>query len=491
MKKTKKIWFQMSAALAVAWVASCGFAATTVKIISSAMRESDPTIMDVEYCVKSDSAKVDTRALAFQDGVRSFANVVRPETFLDGSVIGDGVAANVTNKFSWRVSADWKIDLAKVSIEVLAKKPGEGLVPLHWVTISKNGEAPALRVSTTDLTDAQALDALYWLYADKDETLTLTDGVLSDKNGALANGTSMIKYTYTWTKNYIDFDYRENVGRHIYEKMGYHSTVDFFWLASYARATRRVAMSSSYGYAYNIKMGSGLYMVINLNSHSFDLPVTYLDAAPKNGWSDEYKTNKLVLRRIDASDGTTYYAGVFEVTEAQWYKVMGGDATTSTKPKVCVTWNQIRGGADVYNWPTVTGVARNSFMGQLRLMTGLQTFDLPTEDEWEYAARAGVATKYLCGDTETGLDDYAWYSANSDENTHNVGVLKPNAWGLYDVNGNVWEWSLSLIGSNRIHLGSAYDGNASSCAFSLRAGYPPRGWSDTLGFRLYCRAEGK
>ena len=97
------------------------FAAPRTEVISAQMRDSDPTVMDVKYRVSSSSDKVNVRVLAFEDGVRSFANVVRPTTFLEGSVIGDNVPANTVNSFAWKVSADWKVDLAKVSVEVLAQ----------------------------------------------------------------------------------------------------------------------------------------------------------------------------------------------------------------------------------------------------------------------------------------------------------------------------------------------------------------------------------
>ena len=470
-------------------------------VFSAKMRESDPTVMDVEYIVFSKHDTVDVRALAFQDGVRSFANVLRPETFLDGSVIGDGVAANTMNKFSWRVSADWKIDLANVSIEVLAKPAGTGVVPLKLVTIPAAGEFGDVMVSTNILGNADYLKGLFWYYADGAADLTLKDGWLRDSQSRI-----LVKGAALQGDGYA--------AEYIYGKMGYDAMgTNCKWPHALVAAVSRIRnvempyneyANRSYRYntnhRYAIKgftapatktMGKGLYMVINLNGHSFDMPVTYLDAAPKNGWSDEYKTNKLVLRRIDASDGTPYYAGVFEVTEAQWYKVMGGTATTSTKPKNCVSWNSIRGDASVYDWPTVTGVDQNSFMGALRLMTGLQTFDLPNETEWEYAARAGVTTKYLCGDTETGLDDYAWYLANSDSSTHEVGTRQANAWGLHDVHGNVWEWCLNRWSSGysyRVVRGGASDRGASYCAFTCRDyGDPDYDYSSS-GFRLYCRS---
>ena len=455
-------------------------------VLSAQMRASDPTVMDVQYRVYSSSDTVNVRALAFENGVRNFANVVRPTTFLEGSVIGDNVPANTVNSFAWKVSTDWKIDLAKVAIEVLAQDIGAGLVPLDLVTIPAHGDYGAVTCSVNVVTDAEFLDAIYWLYADGDTDLTLKDGWLRDsQNRILVKGDVLQGDGY--------------VGEFIRGKMGFDTMgADCQWPHAVVAAVeriRRVSMPYSGNHRYMIKgltapvrqkMGSGLYMVIDLNGNDFHFPVTYLDATPTK-WGDEYKTNKIVLRRIDDPSGT-YYAGVFEITEAQWNKVMGG-SSMSTRPKAGVSYNNIRGDADIYNWPSSNEVAVNSFMGVLRLMTGISMFDLPSEVEWKFAARAGVTTKWLCGDSETGLDAYAWYSANSDGSTHDVGTRLANAWGLYDVHGNVVEWCLNRYSGNarRVLRGGSYYHDASGCAFAGRgSGVPSDGCSD-YGFRLFCR----
>lgn len=233
-----------------------------------------------------------------------------------------------------------------------------------------------------------------------------------------------------------------------------------------------------------------LYRVIDVSggSTSEQYPVSFLNAVPEGSWRDVYKTDKIVLRRIDGTNGV-YYAGIFEITEAQWDKVMGG-TSANTVPRSGVAYDAIRGDAETYVWPDSNVVDPTSFIGRLRQKTSLATLDLPSESEWEYAARVGVTTTWLCGDSETGLDDYAWYSKNSDGGTHPVGTRRANAWGLYDVHGNVWEWCLSRYSSDdgrRVLRGGSYDSDASLCAFSYRPYRDPSNGFYFTGFRLFCR----
>lgn len=268
----------------------------------------------------------------------------------------------------------------------------------------------------------------------------------------------------------------------------------------------------------------GFYCVIDLSGGA-DVtrwPVSYLSTMPSGGWTDEYKTTKLVLRRIE--EGTfimggnqsdencrvtltkPFYMGVFEVTQKQWELVMGSWPGSSlplprgvgdAHPAYYVSYDDIRGSSSGARWPTSSSVDASSFLGQLRAKTGLD-FDLPTEAQWEYACRAGTTTAYYWGDSMDGA--YAWYLSNSSSEAHPVGTKKPNAWGLYDMIGNVeeccrdWYGTLaygsdpvgSASGSGRVLRGGSWLSNAGDCASAYRGrgSVGPSVRYDVVGFRL-------
>lgn len=161
-----------------------------VEYVSAAVRKGDPTVLDVTYRVKSVKPTVKVRALAFKDGIRSFANVVRPTEFIEGTAanIGDAITANTEHKLSWKVSADWKMDLTKFRFEVLAVE--DEILPLDLVKIPANGNNKPMEFSWNAITESQVFDALLWLYADGDSGLTLVNGVLKSGSTQLANGTT-------------------------------------------------------------------------------------------------------------------------------------------------------------------------------------------------------------------------------------------------------------------------------------------------------------
>jgi formylglycine-generating enzyme required for sulfatase activity len=158
-----------------------------------------------------------------------------------------------------------------------------------------------------------------------------------------------------------------------------------------------------------------------------------------------------------------FYVGVTEVTQAQYEVVMEANPSAfrgPTNPVENVSWNDITG-----------------FCRRLSERTG-RTVRLPTEAEWEYACRAGSRTRFSFGESDGGLAEYAWCSGTG--GTHPVARKKPNAWGLYDMHGNVWEWCSDWLGPYAAGRAVDPQGPASGSQHVLRGG----AWGDEP---QYCR----
>lgn len=263
-----------------------------------------------------------------------------------------------------------------------------------------------------------------------------------------------------------------------------------------------------------------LYCVIDLSAgaNATRYPVSYLAAAPSGGFTnDTYRTTKLVLRRCNAGSflmqgaiPTTltkpFYMGVFEVTVKQYSLVMGTNPSSGgyggsnvLHPVQNVSYDMIRGNTNGKLWPSSASVDGSSFLGTLQARTKL-AFDLPTEAQWEYAYRAGTTTKFYWGDSFDGA--YAWHTRNVNSTTQTVGTRKPNAWGLYDMAGSVWEWCLDWYdtleldactdpkgpasGTKRVYRSGAWNKNdgGECCSASYRTYDYPSFKLYSLGFRL-------
>lgn len=181
-----------------------------------------------------------------------------------------------------------------------------------------------------------------------------------------------------------------------------------------------------------------------------------------------------------------FYIGVTPVTQEQYCAVMG-DVNTSVNKGAT---NPV----DNLSWKEAT-----AFCNALSLLTH-KAVRLPTEAEWEYASRAGSTTKYFFGDSESMLGDYAWYQDNGMNMSHPVGLKKPNAWGLYDMYGNVQQWCLDWYTDTyepgvepsttfRTIRGSCWWAKPWYCRSAVRNKMRPGSRDPFVGFRIVVAAN--
>ena len=196
---------------------------------------------------------------------------------------------------------------------------------------------------------------------------------------------------------------------------------------------------------------------------------------------DEKPTHEVTL--------SDYYIGKTEVTQALWEAVMGNNPSYfqgKSLPVENISWNDCK-----------------TFIVKLNALTG-KTFRMPTEAEWEYAARGGSKSRGYKYSGSGNIDEVAWHKDNSEEKTHEVGTKRPNELGLYDMSGNVWEWCNDWYGdyssasqtnpkgpdsgANRIGRGGGWWYYARGCRCSIRGDFGPDYRNEFLGLRL-CLSE--
>ena len=308
------------------------------------------------------------------------------------------------------------------------------------------------------------------------------------------------------------------------------------------------------------------YMVLNLvNTNDVRHYATPWEMPGGGVTNDLYKTDYLALRRIAAKnvewtmgaptnapgvvcstpnyDGrlretahrvtltNDFYIGVYELTQRQWFRVKGAYMPQATAengaymeedrdvhPADCVSWTDLRGMTAGMGWPADDEVDPAQFFGMLRAYSGMR-FDLPTEAQWEYACRAGTMSGINSGhelDSFNRLSELlpplAVFIGNraGDGITSPVGTKEPNAWGLYDMHGNVWEWCLDRLtdnsaaafampsdavtdplgaatGSYRIRRGGCMDSAATYCRSPYRSKDAATKQSSLFGFRVALR----
>jgi formylglycine-generating enzyme required for sulfatase activity len=187
---------------------------------------------------------------------------------------------------------------------------------------------------------------------------------------------------------------------------------------------------------------------------------------------------------------SSFQIGTYEVTQAQWVAVMGSNPSFhkgGNLPVEQVSWDDVQ-----------------EFIRKLNAKTGKQ-YRLPTEAEWEYAARGGASSRGYKYSGSNNVSKVAWYGDNSGINTHPVGTKVANELGIFDMSGNVWEWCSDWYGnyqssaqhnpmgassgSGRVDRGGGWNNYADACTVSIRSGDNPGNRYDIVGFRLACSSK--
>lgn len=221
----------------------------------------------------------------------------------------------------------------------------------------------------------------------------------------------------------------------------------------------------------SIVFGSNRYKMVYVSGGSFNMGSTRQD-------------NEKPVHNVTVNG---YYIGRTEVTQALWKVVMGNNPSNfkgNNLPVENVSWNDCQ-----------------KFIEKLNTMTG-RTFRLPTEAEWEFAARGGNNSyDYMYSGSDHAYD-VAWYDDNSNDETHNVASLQANELGIYDMSGNVWEWCSdwydenyyknsdttnprgAYMGTHKVLRGGSWDPYAWLCTVSYRYASTPETRGYAFGLRL-------
>ena len=394
-------------------------------------------------------------------------------TYLTATVKGKG-----TFSFWWKVSSESNYDFLRYYVNDTEKAKISGSTSWAQVSIpvTTTGDTVIKWTYSKDSSQSSGSDCGWVDAVWTPETVMATENVYTaygegmPENRRTAAATESLAYSDVWATN----------------------------AAAGAKATVKVMP---------VLKRNPTYVVIDLSggTNATHYSLSYLDAVPEGGWSDEYKTSKLVLRHIPAGSFVMggrntdcpgakntnlhmvtitrdFYLGVFSITQRQWELVMGNrpsyftnETCYATRPVEGVSYQDIRGSNKGLEWPQSTDVDDGSFMGLLRRRVGMNGFDLPTEAQWEYACRASTTTAlndgrnlsdmtnavelataaryaynsgWATGKYQGLADGYKWtdFSCGTEKGTDKVGNYAPNAFGLYDMHGNIYDLCLDVYG---------------------------------------------
>ena len=371
------------------------------------------------------------------------------------------------------------------AVSLYVDKKSVGMIPwtgslkegMHLIEVKKEGYRSQQR--TINLSQQQKLDVAFAELAAIQGNLSVNykpfgadvyvDGKKVGQSPRVFNGIMVGNHKVEIKKNGYDTD-----SKTVNILEGQTATLAGMLTANTTVSTNTT--SSLSGNTINIPVKNGISIdMVRVEAGTFTMGAT---PEMKDPDDDEKPTHQVTLTN-------DYYIGKYEVTQALWQAVMGYNPSGfkgDNLPVEYVSWDDCQ-----------------EFISKLNSITG-KTFRLPTEAEWEYAARGGKKSRGYQYSGSNNLSDVAWYTNNSGSKTHAVGTKQSNELGIYDMSGNVWEWcqdwkgtysSSSQVnptgatsGSDRVFRGGGWLIAAGGCRLSCRDGYRPDYHRSGLGLRL-------
>jgi len=227
-------------------------------------------------------------------------------------------------------------------------------------------------------------------------------------------------------------------------------------------------------------------------------PGSFMMGSPDGEAGHRHRQRERPVHRVNITKG--FWMSKYEVAQKQYEQVTGKNPSRFSgdeNPVERVSWHDAKGFCKV-----LTEKLDKTVRLPLRMRRKIKSVRLPTEAEWEYACRAGTSTRFYTGDSETDLSMAGYWGKNSGGKTHPAGQKKPNAWGLYDMHGNVWEWCQDWYdesyyrkspatdpegpdsGSDRVIRGGCWGLSAGEARAAYRLLDAPGDKRDRIGFRV-------
>jgi formylglycine-generating enzyme required for sulfatase activity len=322
-------------------------------------------------------------------------------------------------------------------------------------------------------------------YGDYQTSVTIQEGRTAEVGGALSNLTKVsLSCNVANAQIYVDGQAKGLLSNITQLGYGHHKIVlkanEYYDCSSSIEVTQTQQKFSftmyKVGESQTFTVKGSSFVMIPVQGGTFMMGAT---AEQEDSYEDEKPAHDVTL--------SNYFIGETEVTQSLWMAVMGSNPSKFKGNSLPV---------EQVNW-----IDCQTFIRKLNALTGLN-FRLPTEAEWEYAARGGSKSKGYQYAGSNDLDSVAWYNYNSNKKTHEVKAKVPNELGIYDMNGNVWEWCQDWYGSNtyssgsvtnpqgptsggnHVFRGGGWNNSVRSCRSTIRYNYAPWYLSYDLGLRL-------